>query len=206
MNAVPGISSAIYVAGSTAFGDRYCAIVPKGDVYCWGDLASHRPVGDEDAIIKSAPATRLSFIHDAIKVVDNQGETCALLKNGSLACWSYGPDGDPVTLIPSKPSALTGFRDVASGNSTCGLMADGRVACQLLDHPIFVSGVEHAVSISVGADQGCALIEGGGIRCWGRNGYGTLGSLANRGAPAYGDAQFASHASIGFVNYQGDNH
>jgi hypothetical protein len=145
-------------------------------------------------------------VHDAIKVVDNQGETCALLKNGSLTCWSYGPDSDPIAIIPSKPSSLTGFRDVASGSSTCGLMADGTVACQLLDHPIFVSGVEHAVGISVGAEQGCALLQGGGVRCWGRNSYGTLGSLANRGASTYGDAQFVSHVPIGFVNYQGDNH
>lgn len=69
---------------------------------------------------------------------------------------------------------------------------------------VFVSGVEHAVGISVGAEQGCALLEGGGVRCWGRNSYGTLGSLANRDAPTYGDAQFVSHAPIGFVNYPGN--
>lgn len=206
MGAVPGVPSAIDVAGSTVFGDRHCAAVPNGDVYCWGDLASHRPVGDEEAIVKNSSATRLPFVHDAIKVVDNQGATCALLKSGSLTCWGYGPDSDPVAIIPSKPSSLTDFRDVASGSSTCGLMADGRVACQLLDHPIFVSGVDHAVGISVGAEQGCALIEGGGVRCWGRNSYGTLGSLSNRDAPTYGDAQFVSHVPIGFVNYQGNGH
>jgi hypothetical protein len=204
MGSVAGVPAATDVAGSIVFGDRHCAVVPNGDVYCWGDLATHNPVGDEEAIVKNSTATRLSFVHDASKVVDNQGENCALLKNGSLICWTYGPDSEPVAIIPSKPSPLTGFRDVATGSSTCGLMTDGRVACRLLQHPVFVSGVEHAISLSVGREQGCALIEGGGIRCWGRNEYGTLGSLANRDIPTDGDAQFVSHAPIGFVNYQGD--
>ena len=45
----------------------------NGDLYFWCDLASHRPVGDEEAIVKHSSATRLPFVHDAIKVVDNQG-------------------------------------------------------------------------------------------------------------------------------------
>lgn len=201
MGAVPGVPSAIDVAGDTTYGTRHCAVVPGGDVVCWGDLATHNPVGEEEAVVKSEPPTRVSFVHDAVKVV---GSDCALLRDTSITCWQYRSDSEAVAMLPRKTAPLTGFRDIASGGDTCGMLIDGRVKCRLFDRPVLIPGVEHAIAISVGEDQGCAVIEGGGIRCWGQNRYGTLGSLANRGAPNYDDSQYASHAPIGFVNYRED--
>jgi alpha-tubulin suppressor-like RCC1 family protein len=42
--------------------------------------------------------------------------------------------------------------------------------------PVAVSGLTGVKEVGVGGSYGCALDDGGGVKCWGDNGYGRLGS------------------------------
>jgi hypothetical protein len=74
-------------------------------------------------------------------------ESCALLVSDSIDCWGAGTNGQ---------------------------LGDGTF--QRFDsRPAAVSDITSATSVSVGAGDVCAVIAGGAVNCWGRNGYGELG-------------------------------
>ena len=41
--------------------------------------------------------------------------------------------------------------------------------------PVMVTGIDNAIAVTAGSDHTCALLSGGGIRCWGANYSGQLG-------------------------------
>lgn len=74
---------------------------------------------------------------------------------------------------------------------TCARMSDGTVTCWGLNSqgqlglplstpqspkPLQVPGVSEAVGLVAGHELSCALIDGGTVRCWGRNNEGQLGA------------------------------
>jgi hypothetical protein len=79
--------------------------------------------------------------------------TCALLQDGTLACW---------------------------GENATGQLGDGTTARRL--QPAAVGGLAETVStISVGYSHTCAVLQNGAFVCWGSNGYGQLGNAKARG-------------------------
>lgn len=134
----------------------------------------------------------------AVAVSGDYGHTCVLTKVGGVECWGwnrYGQLGDGTTtdrLTPVVVEALgSGVTAIAVGDyHTCALTGSGGVECwggnghgQLGDGtgadrhtPDFVKGLESGVAaIAAGGDHTCALIEAGGIECWGANRQGQLG-------------------------------
>jgi alpha-tubulin suppressor-like RCC1 family protein len=75
--------------------------------------------------------------------------TCALMQSGGARCWGFNFYGQ-------------------LGNGTPIL---------LLDEPVNVSVLTDGLSaIGVGQGHTCALLQGGGVRCWGANDFGQLGN------------------------------
>ncbi|HXF05339.1 MAG TPA: RCC1 repeat-containing protein, partial [Blastocatellia bacterium] len=105
-----------------------------------------------------------------------------------------GQLGDGTTTDRSAPVDVlglgSGVRAIAAGNHTCALTTGGGVKCwgnnwagQLGDGtrtssnvPVDVVGLgSGVVAIAAGGNHTYALTEGGGVKCWGWDGYGQLG-------------------------------
>lgn len=97
-----------------------------------------------------------------------------------------------IAIFNEQENRSTQFIEVVSGYQfTCGLSASGGVKCwgnndygQLGDgtkitrtSPIDVTGLASGViDIDAGNKHACAVLSEGGVKCWGSNGYGQLGS------------------------------
>ena len=136
--------------------------------------------------------------------------SCAQLESGQVKCWGwnyYGQLGDGTTstlsTIPVNVIGLDGV-DVAQIGAgyhhTCVLTETGGVKCwgyndygQLGDKtnshkrvPVDVIGLDsNVIQITGGQLHTCALMVGGGIKCWGAGGSGQLGggTIANSSVP-----------------------
>ena len=167
-----GITNAIAV-GAGAFDT--CAVLAGGTVECWGnnnagqlgDGTSTGPEGvgtcqDEACSPTPVPVTAITNA----TAVTIGGETtssplfpgsthaCALLSGGSVECWGaneLGQLGDGTFVGPEVCAQ--------SCSST----------------PVPVSGITNASAVSAGEDHTCALLSGGGVRCWGSNFFGQVG-------------------------------
>ncbi|HEX7664216.1 MAG TPA: hypothetical protein VF407_06900, partial [Polyangiaceae bacterium] len=127
--------------------------------------------------------------------------TCVLLTDTSVRCWgdnTSGVTGQSMGTTITTPQIVGGLTSVkmlgASGSTMCALMGDGTVKCWGSNYygqlgngnnyetttanpvPSTVSGVTGATFISSTTGQRfCAIVAGGGVKCWGFNQNGSLG-------------------------------
>ena len=196
-----GMPTAAQVAGSIAqvsAGSHFtCALTSEGGVYCWG-YNGHGRLGDGTTTDRSSPVG-VSGLTSGVAFVSAGGpHACALTTGGGVKCWGYngyGGLGDGTTTnspIPVDVSGLaSGMVTVSAGHDhTCALTTGGGVKCwgsnsvgQLGDGttadspvPVDVSGLTGGVAaIAAGTSHTCALMTGGGVKCWGMNNSGELG-------------------------------
>jgi alpha-tubulin suppressor-like RCC1 family protein len=133
------------------------------------------------------------------------GHTCAVLANGTVACWGLngnGQLGNGTITDASAPVPVSGISTAtaiaAGAYHTCALLANGTVACwgsngngQLgngtttdASAPVPVSGISTATAIASGFFHTCALLTDGTVACWGYNYYGQLGNGTTTDASA----------------------
>lgn len=96
-------------------------------------------------------------IGNAVAVAAGLSHTCALAGSGGVWCW---------------------------GRNDYGQLGDDSTSDR--DLPVAVVGLDGDVTaLSLGYSHSCALLDGGGVRCWGRNDNGELGdaTTSNRRAP-----------------------
>jgi len=136
-----------------------CARLSSGVVQCWGSRANGR-LGDDSTSPERPTAGAVTGIDgssadaSAIAISSGGSGSCALMADKSLRCWGAGTrNGDG-----TDTDALTPSKVLASGSD------------QNSD-PVF----SDAVAVSVGGTHGCALVEGGGVWCWGDGSQGQLG-------------------------------
>ncbi len=139
-----------------------------------------------------------------VAISAGDAHTCAVLDNGTVACWGYNGDGqlgDGTTVNSDDPVLVTGGAmtgrtavDVSSGAThTCALLDNASIACwgdndsgQLGNGttedslvPVFVSGGalegRTVTSVSVGYYFTCALLDNHTVACWGSNDSAQLG-------------------------------
>ena len=129
--------------------DHTCAIQSDGSVRCWGE-GSYGRLGHGGSGDKNTPTATASLGagRTAIDITAGSTHTCAVLDNGSVACWglnNYGQLGDGTTTNRNTPTQTLSL---------------GRPA-------IAVEAGSHFST--------CALLDNGSVSCWGRNHKGQLG-------------------------------
>lgn len=189
-------------------GGRYhtCLITPLRTLQCWG-RNSDGQLGDGTQLPRTQPI-HVTGLTSVTAVVLGAEHTCALLQNGGVKCWgsnASGQLGDGSTaehLVPTDVIGLGGAAVAlaAGDNYTCALVQPGGVKCwgintagQLGDGtttaasaPVSVAGLSSGVvAITAGAEHTCALLQSGGVKCWGANVAGQLGdgTTFNRPTP-----------------------
>jgi alpha-tubulin suppressor-like RCC1 family protein len=84
--------------------------------------------------------------NDPVQVAAAESVSCLRTANGRVACWGWGPFGE-------------------LGNASYGQSSV----------PIFVTGVDDAIELTVGPTYTCALKRTGSLLCWGTDYYGLFG-------------------------------
>ena len=103
-----------------------------------------------------------AVLASAIQVAAGGGHTCALTTAGGVKCW---------------------------GDNQYGQLGDGTTTDRLtpVDGVGLASGVARGVVVARGGRHGhtCAVMAGGGVKCWGNNSYGQLGdgTMTDRPTP-----------------------
>jgi alpha-tubulin suppressor-like RCC1 family protein len=169
-------------------------------VQCWGrnefgqlGIGTVSPIFPITSI---GPLVVQGLSASALSISSTLLHTCAVLADGTAACWGYGLSGQlgNGTAPQAQPTAVTvsGLGNViavSAGNQhTCALVSDeafcwgenadgqlgdGTTTDQLLPEPLILS--PPAIQISAGGTHTCALLADRSVECWGDNSVGSLG-------------------------------
>lgn len=136
--------------------NRYftCALRANGEVFCWGLGFTYNQVAGQFGLNATLPVTQPVRIEGLTNVVDiaaGEEHVCVRLADAKLKCWgsnSGGQLGNGVT--PAYPYPWHSPTTVTAYNG-------------------------EANAVAAGGFHSCAITIGGGVACWGANGYGQLG-------------------------------
>ena len=159
---VSGVSGAVALTPA-------CALFPDGHVECWGDntfgaLGVGQSSGPEMCVgrqVVSYPCSTsplaVSKLVGATAIASGGGHSCALLGDGTVACWGRNASGELGTGTAAGPEECT----------------SDDVACSTT--PVPVAGLGAVTAIAAGGSYTCALLGSGTVECWGDNSLGELG-------------------------------
>lgn len=163
-----------------------CAVTVTASVKCWGRNFSGQ-LGDGTTIDSTTPVD-VQVVSGPIATVSAGGRyTCAVRVAGSVSCWGalFASLGGPGTV--SMVSAGHFYTCVVTttnaakcrGENLLGELGDGTTTERgsLVD-VVGLSGGVSAISASP-LGHTCALVEQGGVMCWGANDVGQLGYTSN---------------------------
>jgi alpha-tubulin suppressor-like RCC1 family protein len=155
-------SAGVLALAASGYGN--CALLGNGTVKCWGENADGQ-LGVGDTVNRGGspedmgddlPAVKLGSACPVRAIATGFAHACALCRGGGVKCWGRNVHGQ------------LGLNNVQSRGGEKGQMGD---------HLPFVNlGTrERAIAIAAGSDHTCALLQDGGVKCWGFNHSGQLG-------------------------------
>jgi alpha-tubulin suppressor-like RCC1 family protein len=182
---------------SVGLGESFaCGLDVSGAVRCWG---SNRHGERGDGVVRgtdlSTPA-QAPVLTDAVQLVAGYHHACARRRDGTVACWGGGEQGqlgDGAGQDRAQPALVPGLRGVmslASGQFfTCALTEARQVWCwgfnrwrvvsstgtERVPTPTLIPELRGVSSIHAGGDHACAVTLDGSLSCWGSNDWGQLG-------------------------------
>jgi alpha-tubulin suppressor-like RCC1 family protein len=202
-----------------------CALTRLGAVMCWG-YNRNGELGNGKTADSSIPVGVVGLSSGVVSIGMGDDHTCAVLSGGAVKCWGYneyGQLGDGTKTSRSVAMEVKGLASTAVAAAggwghTCVLNSAGGIRCwgnneegqlgygQSVPYrftAVAVTDLESGViGLGAGGGHACALLAGGGIRCWGNNKYGQLGdgTAEIRGVPVAVDgiAQGAVKAAAGW--------
>jgi alpha-tubulin suppressor-like RCC1 family protein len=147
--------------------DTICMQLINGKVYCFGRNNWATPTiysGTNEAIPVILP-------DGVIQLEASPLDFTALLDDGTVLRWgNFQPKAKKLNLEPVK-------KLMGGDTRICFILNTGRVLCEM-DKESFkpVKGLEgNVVSGRTHEESGCAVLEGGQVKCWGFNGDGKIG-------------------------------
>ena len=180
-----------------ALASHTCAVLDTGGEQCWGS-GVWGALGDGSSGWHRSVLGDVVGLSSGVAAVSSGGYyTCALLDTGGVMCWgsnSHGQVGDGTTTIKKTPvdvSGLsTGVVNISSGDfHSCAVLDTGGVKCwgenedsQLGDGtttdrstPVDVIELSSdAIAVSAGSTFTCAVLDTGGVACWGNDAFGKV--------------------------------
>jgi hypothetical protein len=158
--ALPEAELSVEVFDVAAGSSTSCAVDSGGAMRCWGSnnlgsLGQEDTLnrGDEPGELATMPAVALGTA-SAVIGAGVGSHTCVLLADGVVKCWGANLSGQ------------LGLGDALARGDAPGEMGANLPAVDL--------GAP-ATELSVGGSHACALLQTGGMKCWGNNSYGQLG-------------------------------
>ncbi|CAM9877792.1 unnamed protein product [Ectocarpus sp. 6 AP-2014] len=145
----------------SAQGDRTCVLLDNGNVRCWGDAEYGALGGGDETTTGNGDGTIADSVDLGVNGTNTVGAIgggpCAVFQDGSLKCWGEGFYGQ-------------------NGQGTADSIGDepGEMGESLPTVPLGEGVLVE--SISGGRDYQCAVLQDGGLKCWGRAEGGQLGS------------------------------
>lgn len=190
-----GLSDVTAISAGAA---HTCVLTSVGGVKCWG-WNGYGQLGNGTITSSSTPVDVYGLSSGVIKIDAGVTHTCAVLVDGNVKCWGknqYGKLGNGATTQANIPVDVIGLgapvTDVIAGEShTCALTNSGGVKCwgnnargQLGNNSVTTSMTprdtigltEGVVSLSSYDWHSCVTTNLNGIKCWGSNTYGQLGT------------------------------
>jgi alpha-tubulin suppressor-like RCC1 family protein len=194
---VVGLASGV-IAMSPSY-DRTCIVNSAGAVKCWGENVNGE-LGNGTTVNSSVPVDVVGLSSGAASVSAGLSHTCALTAAGGVKCWGSNEHGQlgnntmKSSTVPVDVVGLTsGVISVSAGKRmTCVVTSDGGVKCWGFNDnfgqlgngsnaasavPVDVVGLASGVAAVFAGDEApCAITNGGGVKCWGWNYFGQLGT------------------------------
>jgi len=176
-----------------SFGVRHlCALVPDGQVVCWGDNSTGQlGVNSTDQYPTDQP-TAVPGLPPAVQVAAGTFASCAILQDATVQCWGNDWSGQGSSLVPRVIDGFSGVVSLSMHRHGCALLRDGGVAClgesaegqagEIVSgasttlaplQAIDIGGT--AIQVAVGRTFSCALRDDQKVLCWGSNTHGQLG-------------------------------
>jgi alpha-tubulin suppressor-like RCC1 family protein len=171
--AEPASEPSAPAAGQLDSGVLHTCAIDAGRVRCWGAGNSGQlgygdagAVGDDEVPGTAGPVD-LGPGRSATAISAGDFHTCAVLDNGSVRCWGFGGDG----------RLGYGHQANVGDDETPGSLA-----------PVDLGSGQSAVAISAGGAHTCAILNTGGVLCWGfgedgRLGYGDPATIGDDEVP-----------------------
>ena len=195
---IPSIASGSGVTGVAAGGVHTCVLI-GGGVQCWGDNYWGQLGNGSYGLSSQVAVQPIAAGSGVIAVAAGGSHTCALV-GGGVRCWGKNSSGQigngtntsQVTVPTQVIAAGSSATDIAAGaDHTCAVV-NGGVQCwganntgqigngvfnsTLVKSPLTVIAAgSGATAVSTGNGYTCAVVAGG-IKCWGYNEVGSLGS------------------------------
>jgi alpha-tubulin suppressor-like RCC1 family protein len=214
---VPELESGVKAVEAGA--GHTCALMEDGSVKCWGWNPSGQ-LGNGTVVESRLPADVTGLPAPVRALAAGDQHTCALLEDGSIACWganASGQLGNGTRIRSNAPVAVDGLPGAAvaitaGGAHSCALLEGNVLVCwgddqsgQLGDggyenqsRPVTVGALAGEVEeVSAGIGNTCAVMKDNRVQCWGGNAEGQLGDGTVKGRRTPGDvAGFAGGAAV----------